>query len=94
MKKPVKLAAANGTEIVVRGEAELAFEQAGQRCAMGFLVADVKRLLASVSAIIDQGIRVLFGPETSYVEQVATGQRIPMVRRKGVFVLELKALAG
>ena len=92
LKKKVKLAAANGTEIAVKGEAELEFEQGGKRCRMGFLDADVKRPLASVSAIVDQGNTVVFGPTASYVEQAATGERIPMVRRKGVFVLELKAV--
>ena len=53
LRKQVKLAAANGTEIAVRGEAELIFEQSGRKCAMGFLDADVKRPLASVSAIVD-----------------------------------------
>ena len=54
----------------------------------------MKRPLASVSAIVDQGNIVVFGPTASYVEQAATGQRIPMVRRKGVFVLKLKAVNG
>ena len=94
LKKQVKLAAANGTEIAVRGEAELVFDQLGKRCSMGFLDADVKRPLASVSAIVDQGNRVVFGPDACYVEHVATGQRMPMARKKGVFVLELKAITG
>ena len=37
---------------------------------------------------------MVFGPESRYVEHVATGQRMPMTRKKGVFVLELKAVAG
>ena len=94
MRKKVKLVAANGTEIAVKGEADLEFEQGGKRCRMGILGADVKRPLASVSAIVDQGNTVVFGPTASYVEQAATGQRIPMVRRKGVFALELKTVTG
>ena len=54
----------------------------------------MKRPLASVSAIVDQGNTVVLGPTASYVEQAATVQRIPMVRRKGVFVLELKTVIG
>ena len=49
--------------------------------------------MASVSAIIDQGNRVVFDPHESYVENVATGQRLPMVRKRGVFVMELQTEA-
>ena len=90
LKKPVKLAAANGTEIAVLGEAELEFRRSGRACSMKILDANVKRPLASVSAIVDQGNRVVFDPHMSYVENVATGQRLPMVRRRGVFVMELE----
>ena len=93
LKKPVRLAAANGTEIAVMGEAELEFVRAGRTCSMKFLDANVKRPLASVSAIIDQGNRVVFDPYESYVENVATGQRLPMVRKRGVFVMELQTEA-
>ena len=61
---------------------------------MKFLDANVKRPLASVSAIIDQGNRVVFDPHESYVENVATGQRLPMVRKRGVFVMELEVEAS
>ena len=67
------------------------FEQSGRKGAMGFLDADVKRPLASVSAIVDQGNKVVFGPDACYVEHVATGQKMPMTRKRGVFVLELSA---
>ncbi len=60
LMKQVKLAASNGSDIQVKGEAELAFEQKGKRCTLKFLDADVKRPLASVSAIVDQGNRVMF----------------------------------
>ena len=91
LAKKVKLAAANGSDIMVKGEAELAFEQQGRQCSMKFLDADVKRPLASVSAIVDQGNVVVFGPDDAYIENVATKQRVKMKRRRGVFVLELNA---
>ena len=69
------------------------FMRAGRTCSMKFLDANVKRPLASVSAIIDQGNRVVFDPHESYVENVATGQRLPMVRKRGVFVMELEVEA-
>ena len=58
---------------------------------MKFLDADVKRPLASVAAMVDEGNRVIFASQNSYVENVATGERIPMRRKNGVFVLELEA---
>ena len=47
---------------------------------MRFLDADVKRPLASVSADVDEGNIVVFGPQASYVENSSAGQRIPMNR--------------
>ena len=89
--KKFKLAAANGSPIKVEGEAELKFVQKGKKCSMKFLDADVRRPLASVSAIVDEGNRVVFGPDVSYIENVASGQRIGMERKNGVFVLKLDA---
>ena len=51
---------------------------------MKFLDADVKRPLASVSAIVDEGNVVVFGQHKSFIENVSTGQRIPMCRRNRV----------
>ena len=90
LAKPVRLAAANGTEIEVKGAADLDFLRADRKCSMRFLDANVKRPLASVSAIVDQGNRVAFAPQASYVESLATGERLEMIRRRGVFVLELQ----
>ena len=88
-KKAVKLAAANGSPIRVEGDARLEFIRDGMKCSMKFLDADVKRPLASVSAIVDEGNVVVFGHRESFIENVSTGQRIPMCRRNGVFVMQL-----
>ena len=45
---------------------------------MRFLDADVKKPLASVSAIVDEGNVVVFGQHGSLIENTNTGQRIPM----------------
>ena len=42
---------------------------------MKFLDADVKRLLVSVSATVDEGNIVVFGPQESYIENTSTGSR-------------------
>ena len=82
-KKAVKLAAANGSPIRVEGIARLEFIRDRK-----FLYADVKISLASVSAIADEGNVVVFGQH----EYVSTGQKIPMCRRNGVFVMRLDTL--
>ena len=88
-KKAVKLAAANGSPIRVEGDARLEFIRDGMKCSLKFLDADVKRPLACVSAIVDEGNVVVFGQHESFIENVSTGQRIPMCRRNGVFVMRL-----
>ena len=53
--------------------------------------ADAQRWLASVSAMLDEGNVVVFGPREPNFENTGTGQMIPMHRRTGVFVLQLDA---
>ena len=45
---------------------------------MKFLDADVKRPLASVRAIMDEGNVVVSGQHESFIENVSTGQRFPL----------------
>ena len=79
--KKVKLAAANGSPIHVEGEATLNFKRGGKQCAMKFLDADVKRPLAAVSAIVDEGNTVVFSTRGSYIENDLTKDRIPWCAR-------------
>ena len=58
-QKP-KLAAANGTNIEVQGEALLEFDLRGRKCGMKFLDADVRKPLVAVSAMEDEGKTVVF----------------------------------
>ena len=88
-KKAVKLTAANGSPIRVEGDARLEFIRDEMKCSMKFLDADVKRPLASVRAIVDEVNVVVFGQHDSFIENASTGQRIPMCRRNGVFVMRL-----
>ena len=93
-KKP-RLQAANGTTIEVEGEATLEFEMGGKKCGMKFLDADVKKPLGAVSAMEDEGNTVVFSKKWgSYVENDATEERIPMVRKGGVYVMVLQAADG
>ena len=61
------------------------FVRDDKKCHMKFLDADVKRPMASVSAIVDEGKIVVFG-QHSYIETNA-GRWIPS-RRKGSFVVQ------
>ena len=61
---------------------------------MKFLDAYVKRPLTSVRAIVDEGNIVVIGSQESYIENTGNGKRIPVIRRKGVFVVQLGAQAG
>ena len=93
-KKEVKLVAASGSSIRVEGDAKLEFTREGKKCCMKFLDADVKRPLASVSAIVDGGNKVMFGRQESCIENESTGQSVPMSGRKGVFVVQLNVVIG
>ena len=60
---------------------------------MKFLDADVKKPLGSVSAMEDEGNTVVFSRKWgSYVENDETGERIPMVRKAGTYVMVLDAV--
>ena len=89
--KTVMLAATSWSPILVERDARLDFFRDRKKCNMIFLGADVKRPLASVSAIVDEGNIVLLEPQESYIENTSTGQRIPTIRRQGVFVVQLDA---
>ena len=54
---------------------------------MNFLDADVRRPLGAVSAIVDGGNTVVFSPSGSHVENTRTGEKIPLVRKGGVYVM-------
>ena len=85
----VKLAAANGSPIEVSGEAALHIRRGKRKCAMRFLDADVRRPLGAVSAIVDEGNTVVFSKSGSFIQNDASGEKIRMVRKGGVFVVEL-----
>jgi len=90
-KKP-KLVAANGTKIQVYGEAVLEFDKDGKDCGMRFLDSDVKKPLAAVSAINDEGNTVVFSKKWgNYIENDVTGERIMIERVGDTFELHLKA---
>ena len=52
-----------------------------------FQIAPVHKTLLSVSKMVDRGHRVVFDPEWSYVEDIATGEKTTLVRKRGLYVL-------
>ena len=92
MNKKPKLAAANGTKIDVYAEAllEFEFEKDGKQCGMRFLDSDVKKSLAAVSAMTDEGNTVVFSRKWgNYIENDSTGEKITMERVGETFVMVL-----
>ena len=91
MEKKVKLMAANGQEMPVEGEKVVKFEVDGKKCGMKFLVTDTKKPLAAVSSIVDEGNVVVFGPGPwgSFIQNVATGHKVPMRKERSVYVFDL-----
>ena len=58
---------------------------------MKFLDADLKKPLAAVSAMEDEGNTVVFSRKWGrYVENDETGERIPIERRGGTYVMILE----
>ena len=86
----VRLAAANGTPIGVEGVATLNWKKEGKRKSMGFLDADVRRPLGSATAIVDAGNTVVMSKRGSYIMNDESGEKIPLVRKKGVYVMKVK----
>ena len=56
---------------------------------MHFLVSDVCKPLAAVSAIVDQGNRVRLGRTGGFIENEKTGKRIELKRKRGTFVMTM-----
>ena len=85
LEKNVKLMAANGQEMKIDVEKTVKFEAAGRTCGMIILVTDVKKPLAAVSSVVDEGNVVVFGPGPwgSFIQNVNTGEKIFMERKKG-----------
>ena len=91
MVKEPKLAAANSTNLEVCGEAVMEFEKDRKQCGMRFLDSDVRKPLASVAAMSDEGNTVDFsGKWENYIENDRTGEKIQLERVGETFEMVLK----
>ena len=81
--------AASGEPIFNEGEREVRCRTLdGFERTLVFHVCDVTKPLGRVSRICSKGNRVVLDEEGSYIMQKATGHKVPLVQRDGVYVLE------
>ena len=92
-KSKVKLEAANGTPIETYGEKLVKFEMEGVKgkAGMKFLMTDVQKPLAAVSAIVEAGNEVVFRPGTndSFILNPKTGEKVQLKRERGTYTMEV-----
>ena len=87
--------AANGARISNEGEADFLFRtREGQPLSWLFQVAEVNKILASVSALVDTGQRVVFekdettGVDCSFIVHKATNESIQMRRDHNIWIID------
>ena len=56
---------------------------------MDFIVTDVTKPLAAVSAIVDAGNRVVFCKEGSFIENTKTGEKISLKCERGTYTMDV-----
>ena len=59
---------------------------------MNFVVTDVKKPLAAVSAIVEAGNEVVFKPgkHDSFISNPKTGERITLRRERGTYTMDVE----
>ena len=82
--------AATGDRVYNEGERRVTCTTTdGHRQSWMFQVAEVNKVLASVSRICESGQeRVVFQKGNSYIEHVKTGRRTQMQERNGIYVID------
>jgi hypothetical protein len=86
-EKGIGFVAANGARMENYGGPQVSFKKDGKVRAMNFEVTDCKKPLASVAKIVDKGNRVVFDQDESYIYNKKTGEKIPLQRERGTFVM-------
>ena len=94
-KAGIHYVACNNGRIPNEGEAELEFRsKEGHGHRWTFQVAEVSKVLAAVSALVDSGHRVVFdrdektGADVSFIVDKATGAATKMRRERNVWVVD------
>ena len=87
--------AANGSPIPNLGQLVAHFKDPdGRACGIPFQVAEVERPLLSVSRLAEAGCQVSFKDHSGEILHVATGRKLPLVRRGGVYLLQLRGISS
>ena len=90
-----KYRAANGSPIPNLGQTVAYFRDAGGRaCGIPFQVAQVDRPLVSVSRLAAAGCKVSFQEDTGEILHVSSGRSLPLIRKNGVYILEMRVGGG
>ena len=94
-RQGVHYVAADGVRIANEGEMDFKFQtKEGCEHSWTFQVAAVNKVLASVSALVDSGHRVVFekdrrtGVDLSFITNVSTGKSIRMNRERNVWTID------
>ena len=92
-RSKIRLEAANETPIETYGERLVKFEMEGVKgkAGMRFLMTDVQKPLAAVSAIVEAGNEVVFrnGTHDSFIRNPRTGEKVQLKRERGTYTMEV-----
>ena len=94
-RKGIEYKVANGESIPNLGEKRFkAWSREGVGRNITAQVCSVQQGLPSVKKMVGAGHRVVFDPEGSYIEDVATYERMNLKERNGMYLLSFKAKAA
>ena len=80
----------DGTRITNEGQQEVQFtSDEGHRCGMTWQIADVERPLIAVSHLSAAGNKVIFTKPGGEIVNIASGKKIKIQRKGGVYVLRM-----
>ena len=79
-----------GEMLIVSEWLEWAKTQTGMESTITFQVANARKPLAAVSRIVAKGNRVVFGPRESYIENIASGKRVPIEEQNGTYGIDVE----
>jgi len=91
-KMNARYTAADGGHMYNEGQRQIHFKANGDNSinSAEFQCTSVKKPLASVSRIVDKGNRVVFEPGGSFIQNIATGKKIELIRDRGTFAMEVE----
>ena len=87
--------AANGQLVQDEGEKILeVMTEDGSTRRLRCTSTGVHRMLLAVSKLVAKGHEVYFGPRECYLKHIASGRRLPIHLRRGVYTIKLKRVTG